>query len=441
MKSPLPVQTISVTKGGGPTDPAHDEKLRRGIIDTTVSRPVAFAMSFVFLALVYVVPIGQAIAEKVKGEDSPLLGLFEHAPTKASLRQFEKDLEQASYPKDFVQPRLQLLLSALGRVGNKRCVIGQERWLYYAPGVTHVAGPSFLDPDIVHTRESEAPDDGATAPHADPRPAILAFNDAMAKRGIKLILFPVPDKAMLQPLELHGRGDRSGPVPVPRNPGWQPFVDELRAKGVAIFDPAPLALVPGETPRYLEQDTHWTPTWMEQVAKDLSRFAEETASLPPPSGAPTLHARADVVKRVGDLVDMLKLPEGQNAFRPQTVTVHTVEDEAGTAWEADPTGDVLLLGDSFSNVFTMEPMGWGVAAGLAPQLALALGRRVDVIAQNDSGAFVTRQALARELAAGEDRLAGKKVVIWEFASRELSVGDWKPMDWTSPGARVGAGAP
>jgi alginate O-acetyltransferase complex protein AlgJ len=32
---------------------------------------------------------------------------------------------------------------------------------------------------------------------------------------------------------------------------------------------------------------------------------------------------------------------------------------------------------------------------------------------------------------GEDRLAGKRVLIWEFASRELSVGDWKPIDWNA----------
>jgi alginate O-acetyltransferase complex protein AlgJ len=95
------------------------------------------------------------------------------------------------------------------------------------------------------------------------------------------------------------------------------------------------------------------------------------------------------------------------------------------------------MGDSFTNVFSLDSMGWGTAAGFGPHLALALGRDIDVIAQNDSGAFATRQALAREIAGGEDRLAGKKVVVWEFASRELAVGDWKPIDWnalTAPGA-------
>jgi hypothetical protein len=87
-----------------------------------------------------------------------------------------------------------------------------------------------------------------------------------------------------------------------------------------------------------------------------------------------------------------------------------------------------LLGDSFTNVFSLEGMGWGAAAGLGPQLSLALQRPIDVIAQNDSGAFVTRRALARELAAGADRLAGKRVVIWEFAARELSAGDWKRIE-------------
>jgi hypothetical protein len=91
-------------------------------------------------------------------------------------------------------------------------------------------------------------------------------------------------------------------------------------------------------------------------------------------------------------------------------------------------------------------MGWGESAGLAPQLALALGRPIDVIAQNDAGAFATRQLLARELAAGEDRLAGKRVVIWQFAVRELGVGDWKPVSWPAapnrqPDSRSPAEAP
>jgi alginate O-acetyltransferase complex protein AlgJ len=132
------------------------------------------------------------------------------------------------------------------------------------------------------------------------------------------------------------------------------------------------------------------------------------------------------IARVGDIVDMLKLPEDQDLFRPQAVTIQQVRAGDGTPWAPDEKADVLLLGDSFTNVFSQAPMGWGEAAGLAPHLARALGRPVDVIAQNDSGAFATRKLLSEALGAGEDRLAGKQVVIWEFAARELSVGDWRP---------------
>jgi alginate O-acetyltransferase complex protein AlgJ len=67
-------------------------------------------------------------------------------------------------------------------------------------------------------------------------------------------------------------------------------------------------------------------------------------------------------------------------------------------------------------------MGWGESAGFVEQLSYVLARPVDRIVQNDDAAFATRGMLAR---AGAERLAGKRVVIWQFAARELAFGDWK----------------
>jgi alginate O-acetyltransferase complex protein AlgJ len=69
-------------------------------------------------------------------------------------------------------------------------------------------------------------------------------------------------------------------------------------------------------------------------------------------------------------------------------------------------------------------MGWGEAAGLGEQLSFALQRPIDRIIQNDQGAHATRGLLARE----PDRLDGKRVVIWQFAARELAFGDWKVIE-------------
>jgi alginate O-acetyltransferase complex protein AlgJ len=111
---------------------------------------------------------------------------------------------------------------------------------------------------------------------------------------------------------------------------------------------------------------------------------------------------------------------------------------------------VLLLGDSFSNVYSDRAafargagLDWGSGAGLAEQLSFALGRPVDRIVRNDDGAFATRRELAAELARaaarGRDRLAGVRAVVWQFAERELAFGDWRPVELVA--APAGAHAP
>ena len=418
---------------GGPTDPGHDERLRRGIIATDVTRPVAWLLTLLFLAAIYGVPLSQAYLERREGEESSFAELFKRAPTADNLRQVEKGIEEASYAKAWVQPRAQLWLTRFGRVGNKLAVVGHDGWLYFTPGVLHVGGPGFLDRTSQQSREKDALDAGQEALHADPLQAISAFQRALAQRGARLVLLPMPDKAALEPGPLDGR-PRAATVPA-QNVDYDRFLEVLRKAGVAVFDARGSAPRRHEQPLYLAQDTHFTPEFMELIARDLAETVRALGVLPPLANAPLLHAVEQPASRVGDLVDMLKLPDEQQLFQPQSVLVHQVQDESDAAWEPDPAADVLLLGDSFTNIYSLEGMGWGSASGLAPHLALSLHRPIDVIAQNDSGAFATRRALSRELEAGQDRLAGKRVVIWEFAARELSVGDWKPLAFpTKPAA-------
>jgi SGNH hydrolase-like domain, acetyltransferase AlgX len=429
MQSTLPASPAAIERQGGPTDPSHDENLRRGIIATDVSRGLAWLLTLLFLAAIYAIPLAQAYLEKREGEESSLADLVRRSPTAENLRQLEKGIEDASYAKAWVQPRLQFLLTRWGRVGNKLAVVGHGGWLYYTPGVLHVAGPGFLEPSVVRSREKEALDAGKDPVHADPRPAILEFQRALAQRGIRLVLLPMPDKAGLEPGPLHGRGGRGQAA---QNVDYERFLNEMRAAGVAVLDARKSLPEPRTAPLFLAQDTHFAPRYMERIAGDLGAFVTALGVLPDVAASPVLHTAPQPASRVGDLVDMLKLPEEQQLFQAQHVLVHQVQDAADAPWEPDAAADVLLLGDSFTNIYTLEGMGWGSASGLAPHLALALGRPLDVIAQNDSGAFATRQALSRELQAGQDRLQGKRVVVWEFAARELSVGDWKPLDFPTP---------
>jgi alginate O-acetyltransferase complex protein AlgJ len=96
---------------------------------------------------------------------------------------------------------------------------------------------------------------------------------------------------------------------------------------------------------------------------------------------------------------------------------------------------VLALGDSFCNIFSIPSLGWGMSAGLAEQLSYYLQRPMDRITMNDNGSYATRQELARESAGNPARLAGKKVVIWQFACRELAFGNWKDIPANSKSIR------
>ena len=416
---------------GGPTDPSHDEDLRRGILRTVVTRRTAWALALPFLLLVYAIPIGQIIRDRRAGDESVLLDLFRHAPTRENIRQFEDELDKASTPREFLRPRIQAQLTRFGGYGNGKATIGRGGWLFYTPGITAVGGPPFLDPEVQAARRLAAETAGDPKVSPDPRPAVLDFARFLTGRGIRLVVFPVPDKASLQPLELHGRArDVGRPA---RNPDAARFAAELEAAGVPVFDPTPDALEPGAPPRFMKQDTHWTPAWMEDVAGRLAAFLVARGLVPRDPGAERARAWKTVARtmsRVGDVTDMLGLPDGQTLFAPESQIIHEVQDAAGTPFEPSERGTVLVLGDSFTNVFSLEPMGWGTSAGLVPQLARALGRDVDVIARNDAGAHATRRMLLDALAGGEDRLAGKTVVVWELASRELAVGDFKPIDWS-----------
>jgi len=64
-----------------------------------------------------------------------------------------------------------------------------------------------------------------------------------------------------------------------------------------------------------------------------------------------------------------------------------------------------------------------------------LRRPVDRLVQNDEGAFATRAMPQRD----PDRLDGKRVVVYQFAARELAFGDWKVIPLPPPPSRISTG--
>ena len=176
-----------------------EERSQRELASTEVSPRVARAMSLAFVVLVALVPLAQAAIELRADGWVQALDVFTRRPTRASLHAFEQALESRSAVKQAVQPRLQELLTATAAVGNDRAVPGDSGWLFYQPGLDYVTGPGFLDPALLRIRATRMLDrDRVAEAQPDPRPALRALHDDLARAGIRLVLVPVPDKAAVE---------------------------------------------------------------------------------------------------------------------------------------------------------------------------------------------------------------------------------------------------
>jgi len=337
------------------------------------------------------------------------------------LHEFEKSLEDESRLAGSLRPGAQQLLSGRLGAGNEQAYVGRDGWLFYRPDVEFVTGRGFLAEDV-RQRRIRTVAEWTAPPEPDPRPAIIQLHRDLESRGIALILVPVPVKPTIHGELLATGAARAGERP--QNPDYDRFVQEIRGAGVTVFDPVdPLeqARQTSGASQYLATDTHWRPEAMEMVVGLLADVVRKRVRLPDVPDPGYLTSSTDISQR-GDVFGMLDLPERQSLFPPETATIRQIRQADESSWRPAADADVLLLGDSFANIYSLESMGWGTSAGMAEQLSRALGRPVDRMVQNDAGSFATREMLAR---AEPQRLAPKRVVIYQFAARELAFGDWK----------------
>ncbi len=340
----------------------------------------------------------------------------------AGLSEFERGLENESTIGRALRPRVQALMAGWLGAGNERVYVGRDGWLFYRPDVESLSGPGFLDPVTIERRIT-ATSEWNTPPAPDSRPAIAQLHRDLEARAITLVVMPVPVKAAVHPEMLAGRYARTAAPETSelQNPSYRDWIDGLRRDGIAVFDTASaLAAGRGAGPMYLKTDTHWRPEAMEIVAERLADFIAERVTLPAGT-EPGYRIERVEQRNAGDIARMLDLPPGETLYPPESVWLARVLRGDGSSWRSSPDSDVLVLGDSFSNIYSLESMGWGTSAGFVEHLSYALRRPVDRLVQNDQAAFATRELLQRS----PDRLQGKRVVIYQFAARELAFGDWK----------------
>lgn len=402
---------------------------------TAVSRGLAWLLAALFVLTVSAVPVGQyvfcgasatrphdiferlsgTVAANWRGPTFAGRVLSANGAAVAAMRDYERGLEQDFFLRPHVVPWAQWATIRWLGVANEQVTLGRDRWLFHRRAVDHVTGPGFL------TRRGALGD-------ADPVATIVDLAEQLRRRDIELIVVPVPAKPQVHPEKFSARYDgHYGPL---HNASFARFKTRLAEKGVLVFDPAEALLRAKRRtgrPQYLASDTHWTPAAAERVAGRLKEFIDGHVELP--AAETPAHALREVrAENAGDLARMLRLPEDWSPYRSREVVLNQVVLSERYVWGASRDADVLVLGDSFSNIYSLEAMGWGEAAGFVEHLSFVMARPLDRITRNGDGASATRRLLAGELARGRDRLDGKRLVIWQFAAHELSFGDWEPIE-------------
>lgn len=257
---------------------------------------------------------------------------------------------------------------------------------------------------------------GSPAPPSDdPAEVIVDFRDQLRRSGRELLVVPVPAKLAVYPEMATGVG--STPPGVRLDAAVVAFGSELARRGVRVVDLMPDFLEARRSepePLYPETNAHWGSRAIEIAARRVAREVRDLLDLAPP---PRLAALAEGWS--DERSDLAVAPPGEP--RPRERVRLRIVAEAPSLDPVDDggRGPVLLLGDS--NLAFLTPR----RSGFPHLLGRELGFATPQIVVNAGGPTGARQRLARL----PHRLAGKRLVVWVFASRQLVAGPaWEAVE-------------
>jgi predicted Zn-ribbon and HTH transcriptional regulator len=247
----------------------------------------------------------------------------------------------------------------------------------------------------------------------DPLPAILHFKSLLERKGIELIMMPVPGKVCVYP-------DKLDPALLPSgrpDAEHAAFYERLQEAGIEVIDLLPdfLALRKAGKAPYCRQDSHWSPAGVRVAADRLVKSLEQRKWFADVRGKPgTIHPKE--IKVRGDLVEMLN-PTGAE---DEVLTVEEVRIADGH-FQSSREAPLLMIGDSHLIVYQTELLA--EHAGLADLVAGSTGCAIDLVGVRGGGSNSPRVVLARR----RDNLKGKRCLVWCFTAREFteSRSGWK----------------
>ena len=287
---------------------------------------------------------------------------------------------------------------------------GADGWFFLSSDIRFLSVGQFWGADAAKVSRAHKPES------ADPIPAIVDFHEQLKKRGIDLLLMPVPPKAAIYPEKILPEVDLHGETAAPF---LARFYDELRGRGIDVVDLAPVFLqnrASEHGPVFCKTDTHWSGFGCVLAAQTIKEKIHDKLSGQPRKDYAAEWKEITIKGDLGDLAGPnIKKPE------PEKIAVRTISDkQTGAAINPDPNSPLLIIGDSHTLVFHDF---LAEKSGLLDQLAYETGFAPDLIGTRGSGSTSVRISLYRRARKDADYLSKKKIVVWCFAAREFTESD------------------
>ena len=293
---------------------------------------------------------------------------------------------------------------------NAAVIAGVDGWFFLSSDIRFLSAGQFWGADAAKVSRAHKPES------ADPIPAIVDFHEQLKKRGIDLLLMPVPPKAAIYPEKILPDVDLHGQTAAPYLAG---FYDELRKRGVDVVDLAPVFLqnhANEHGPVFCKTDTHWSGLGCVLAAQTIKDKIHEKLAVQPQKNYAAEWKEVTIKGDLGDLAGAnIKKPE------PEKIAIRTISDkETGAAINPDPNSPLLIIGDSHTLVFHDF---LAEKSGLLDQIAYETGFAPDLIGTRGSGSTSVRISLYRRARKDPGYLARKKMIVWCFAAREFTESD------------------
>jgi hypothetical protein len=371
-----------------------------------------------FLCIIFVIPITQGVLEICQKETPHIFSLFTELPREEHLRNFEDKLIERSFIENSIRPAMLYLYCQLGDAGSKAAK-GLNNWLFYRPALDYVTGPYYNDLRIISPVNAEPKEDWNALE------AIVDFRDQLAKKDIELIMVPIPAKISVYPdkaIKIHLKEKNQAYANTTQ------FINELKEHQINVIDLFPYFIEDRinngnyeKQELYLAHDTHWSGRGVQLAAKIIADYIRRYKWYTESSVNTKYEFKDTVISRYGDIGTMTRILNNKELFGPESINCRQVIcKNTGELYSDSKDSRILFLGDSFSRIYqTDEPNGAGLIAHLAYELKMPLTSIV-----NDGGSStLVRQQLARK----SRLLENKKLVIWEFADRDIRFGlkGWK----------------